>query len=76
MRYCAHVLIACAALMLTGCGTITLGDNQITPEQRCVGYTVSVARYERILAEEGELSSAQRALYDIALAGQAATCPE
>ena len=77
MRYVTHLLAALSALALSACdeqGNLTLGGANLTPAQRCVGYTGAIARYERILAEGGELTGAQQVAYDVALAGQLATC--
>lgn len=63
MRYLALIPLA----LLMACDTTT-------PAQRCVGYTGAVARYEGMIDRGETLSSVQRAAYDIALAGQAATC--
>ena len=76
MRY---PTLALAGLMvaLTGCddqGNLTLGGFTMSPAERCILHSGAVARYERILAEGGELTSVQRGLYDVAIAGKAATC--
>ena len=63
MRYLILSLVA----LTMACGTTT-------PEQRCMGYTGGVLRYEGMLARGEVLSDAQRAAYDLAIAGQAATC--
>ena len=63
MRYLIPIL---AALVIAGCET--------TPAQRCVGYTGAIARYEGMLSRGEVLSEVQQAAYDIAIAGQAATC--
>ena len=70
MRYA----LALMGFMLAGCGTVSVGNVELTPEQRCLAYTGAVARYERILAEEGSLNDAQQVAYDVSLAGQFATC--
>ena len=66
MRY---PILALAGLTMTlaACDTTT-------PAQRCVGYTGAVMRYEAMLDRGEVLSDVQRAAYDIALAGKAATC--
>lgn len=63
MRYLIPVL---AVVMLAACGT--------TPAQRCMGYTGAMARYEGMLSRGEVLTDAQQAAYDIAIAGNAATC--
>lgn len=64
MRILAVLLLP--ALLLTGCAT--------TPADRCFAYTGAIARYEGIERRGEVLSEAQRAAYDLAIAGQAATC--
>ena len=63
MRYLALIPLA----LLMACDTTT-------PAQRCVAYTGAVMRYEGMLERGETLSDVQRGAYDIALAGQAATC--
>jgi hypothetical protein len=63
-----------AVLLVAACDTVSVGGAELTPAERCVGYTGAIMRYERILAEDGALTKAQRAAYDFALAGKVATC--
>ncbi|MGI9410258.1 MAG: hypothetical protein ACR2OV_09310 [Hyphomicrobiaceae bacterium] len=65
MRY---LTLALLGFTLVGCEHIP------TPAQRCVGYTGAIMRYERILSEGEALTEVQKAAYDFAIAGQAATC--
>lgn len=60
------MMIPLILAVLSACST--------TPAQRCVGYTGAIMRYEGMLNRGEVLTEVQRGAYDIALAGQAATC--
>lgn len=62
------------AAFLAGCGTITVGDRELTPEQRCVGYRATLMMLDRKVAEGESLSDAEQVAYDVATVGAATVC--